>query len=51
MSNNSLIDNRKKLSMIKKRKVLQARKEKLARLLKSNVPYKLRNIQGFTFNR
>ena len=37
--------------MIKKRRVLQARKEKLVRLLKSDIASKLGNIQGFTFNR
>ena len=31
--------------------ILQAKQEKLARLLKSGIPNKLRNIQGFTFRK
>ena len=50
MQNNHNLNDNKKL-LLRNKRFLQARQEKLARLLKSNVPYKLRNIQGFTFNR
>ena len=50
MQNNHNLNDNKKL-LLRNKRFLQARQEKLARLLKSGIPSKLRNIQGFTFNR
>lgn len=47
--NHSLGDDKK--SSLRKKRLLQARQEKLARILKSGVSLKMRNIQGFTFNK
>ena len=43
--------NNDKKSSLREKRFLRARQEKLARLLKSGVIYKLGNIQGFTFHK
>ena len=43
-SDNLKLSRRKKIT-------LQAKQAKFARLLKSDIPNKLRNIQGFTFHK
>ena len=50
MQNNHNLNDNKKL-LLRNKRFLQARQEKLARLLKSGVIYKLGNIQGFTFHK
>ena len=47
--NSSLGDDKK--SSLREKRIMRAKQEKLARLLKSGVIYKLGNIQGFTFNK
>lgn len=47
--NSSLGDDKK--SSLREKRELRAKQEKLARLLKSGVSLKMRNIQGFTFNK
>ena len=43
--------NNDKKSSLRKKRILRAKQEKFARLLKSGVIYKLGNIQGFTFHK
>lgn len=50
MQNNNPLNDNKKL-LLRNKRFLQARQEKLARLLKSGILSKLKNAQGFTFNR
>ena len=40
-----------KKSALREKRIMRAKQEKLARLLKSGVSLKMRNIQGFTFNK
>ena len=40
-----------KKSSLRKKRILRAKQEKFARLLKLGVIYKLGNIQGFTFHK
>ena len=50
MQNNNPLNDNKKL-LLRNKRFLQARQEKLARLLKNGILSKLKNAQGFTFNR
>ena len=50
MQNNHHLNDNKKL-LLRNKRFLQARQEKLARLLRSGILDKLKNAQGFTFNR
>ena len=43
--------NNDKKSSLREKRIMRAKQEKLARLLKSDIASKLGNIQGFTFNR
>ena len=43
--------NNDKKSSLRKKRILRAEQEKLARILKSGVSLKMRNIQGFTFHK
>lgn len=43
--------NNDKKSSLREKRIMRAKQEKLARLLKSGVSLKMRNIQGFTFNK
>ena len=47
--NSSLGDDKK--SSLREKRIMRAKQEKLARLLKSGVYLKMRNIQGFTFHK
>ena len=40
-----------KKSSLREKRIMRAKQEKLARLLKSGIASKLGNIQGFTFNK
>ena len=50
MQNNHHLNDNKKL-LLRNKRFLQTRQEKLARLLRSGILDKLKNAQGFTFNR